>query len=499
MKKNYIKLLFISFFLFLIFPLSASASNGYTIENYEVDIKVNENNVLNVKEVIDADFIYEKHGIIRNIPYKNTYYRTGKTVETKAKIRNLKVNAPYSETKENGELKIKIGSASETITGNKQYVITYDYDVGDDNIEEYDDLYFNIIGTNWDTEIKNVNFKIEMPKEFDETLVNFTVGRYGSTYYKDVKYEINDNIITGYVKAPFDVSNALSSYEGLTVRIELPEGYFKGERKVFDPTLTIVIILTVIPLFLIILGIILFIKYSYRKKDLLVAEYIAPDNLTPAEIGYLYKGRTENKQIVSLITYFANKGYLQIIENGKNSFSLKRLVDVKEVNEPDYAKQTLSGLFDDENKDGVVKKSDLKDSFYVILTRTLAKLSKTHKIYDTSHYVSAVVYSCLIIMPFILFYILIPFTTYKLEYYYFEIYFISKIIKYICIILGIIFLVFNKKRNSEATRYYNRINGFKNYIEFVEKDKLESLVMENPNYFYDILPYAYVLGVSLWS
>ena len=190
MKKNYIKLLFVSFFLFLVFPLGVNASNGYTIENYEVDIKVNENNVLNVKEVIDADFIYEKHGIIRNIPYKNTYYRTGKTVETKAKIRNLKVNAPYSETKENGELKIKIGSASETITGNKQYVITYDYDVGDDNIEEYDDLYFNIIGTNWDTEIKNVNFKIEMPKEFDETLVNFTVGRYGSTYYKDVKYEI---------------------------------------------------------------------------------------------------------------------------------------------------------------------------------------------------------------------------------------------------------------------------------------------------------------------
>ena len=107
MKKNYVKLLFISFFLFSIFPLSASASNGYTIENYEVDIKVNENNVLNVKEVIDADFIYEKHGIIRNIPYKNTYYRTGKTVETKAKIRNLKVNAPYSETKENGELKIE--------------------------------------------------------------------------------------------------------------------------------------------------------------------------------------------------------------------------------------------------------------------------------------------------------------------------------------------------------------------------------------------------------
>ena len=164
MKKNYIKLLFVSFFLFLVFPLSASASNGYTIENYEVDIKVNENNVLNIKEVIDVNFEYEKHGIIRVIPYKNTYYRTGKTVETRALIKNLNVNANYTTSKENGELKVKIGDANTTLTGNKQYVIAYDYDVGDDNVDDYDDFCFNIIGTNWDTEIKNVRFKIEMPK-----------------------------------------------------------------------------------------------------------------------------------------------------------------------------------------------------------------------------------------------------------------------------------------------------------------------------------------------
>ena len=37
-------------------------------------------------------------------------------------------------------------------------------------------------------------------------------------------------------------------------------------------------------------------------------------------------------------------------------------------------------------------------------------------------------------------------------------------------------------------------------IENVEKDKINELVLENPNYFYDILPYAYVLGVSdKWS
>ena len=41
-----------------------------------------------------------------------------------------------------------------------------------------------------------------------------------------------------------------------------------------------------------------------------------------------------------------------------------------------------------------------------------------------------------------------------------------------------------------------RIRGFKNYLEMAEKNKIEILVEENPNYFYDILPYAYVLNVS---
>lgn len=34
------------------------------------------------------------------------------------------------------------------------------------------------------------------------------------------------------------------------------------------------------------------------------------------------------------------------------------------------------------------------------------------------------------------------------------------------------------------------------FLETAEKEKLEQLVFEDPKYFYDILPYAYVLGVS---
>ena len=41
-----------------------------------------------------------------------------------------------------------------------------------------------------------------------------------------------------------------------------------------------------------------------------------------------------------------------------------------------------------------------------------------------------------------------------------------------------------------------KIKGFKQFLTLAEKPKLEELVEENPSYFYDILPYTYVLGVS---
>ena len=50
------------------------------------------------------------------------------------------------------------------------------------------------------------------------------------------------------------------------------------------------------------------------------------------------------------------------------------------------------------------------------------------------------------------------------------------------------------------TSYYanilGQLNGFKDYLNTAEKDTLNEQVNKNPNYFFDILPYAYVLGVS---
>jgi uncharacterized membrane protein len=224
-----------------------------------------------------------------------------------------------------------------------------------------------------------------------------------------------------------------------------------------------------------------------------------PDDLSPAEAGYLYAGRTNNNQIISLIIYLANKGYLEIIENSKTEFSFKKLKDIDE-NEPNYVKITFNGLFKRADKDGIVDKDDLKDKFYITLTSALNQLSKTHKIYNGSHYGLYGYYTFAIILEMCLLPFISVFSSYRLEYNYNIQYVICVILAIISNIISILLIIFNKKRTEEATKYYNKLRGFKEYITKVEKNKLETLVKENPNYFYDILPYAYVLGVSnVWS
>ena len=77
-----------------------------------------------------------------------------------------------------------------------------------------------------------------------------------------------------------------------------------------------------------------------------------------------------------------------------------------------------------------------------------------------------------------------------------NLYFIIYIIGILCIIGLMICLKFLPKRTPYGNEMLGKLKGFKNFLEAVEKDKLETLVMQNPTYFYDILPYTYVLGVS---
>lgn len=165
--------------------------NNYTIENYDVKVDVGEDHILSVTETVTTDFAVHKHGIYRNIPTTATVYWDidGEMVshDYRMKIRDVSVRDAasgkginYESSRYNGILELKIGSEDETFIGEKSYVIQYSIMLGDDGRSEFDEVYYNLIGTDWDTYINSMTFEVTLPKSFDESQLAFTSGFYGA-------------------------------------------------------------------------------------------------------------------------------------------------------------------------------------------------------------------------------------------------------------------------------------------------------------------------------
>jgi hypothetical protein len=65
-----------------------------------------------------------------------------------------------------------------------------------------------------------------------------------------------------------------------------------------------------------------------------------------------------------------------------------------------------------------------------------------------------------------------------------------------CIFINLLFIFIMKRKTEYGEIITARVKGFRHFLMTAEKPQLESIVAENAYYFYNILPYTYVLGVS---
>ncbi len=536
----------------------------YVLNKYDINISVNENNTFFIKESIGATFNISKHGIFRKIPLKNSVIRLdGSKSSNRAKITNITVDDQFTKYNENGYLVLKIGDPNKTLKGDKNYLISYLYNLGKDPSKDFDEFYFNIIGNEWDTVIDNVTFTIKMPKEFDASKLGFSYGEKGSTQNEGIKYEVNGNIIKG------SLNTHLMPGEGLTVRLELPEGYFVNASSNFD---LYMICALVLPIVFLIISFLLWKKFGHDDQVVETVEFYPPQGLNSAEVGFMYHGTATSEGVVSLLIYLANKGYLKIneIENqgifGKiKTFEIEKIKEYDGLNEDE--KTFFDGLFTPklnlfgktEPQKNIVTESDLTNNFYTVTNRIISNINRKEnkeKIFEKSSinkyiYIFLMIlislglitarpvleysdFSTLIaamilpafsgaflvssisgqgieingklkkgfisILVSLIFFVImgvIPWMIFvypalSLDPLYIIIYFIG----YICI-LGIMFFgSIMSKRTAYGNQMLGKLKGFRNFLETAEKDRLESLVMNDPSYFYNILPYTYVLGVS---
>ena len=545
MNRKIINLLF-CIFTFFLFSLNCYA-NDYDITKYDVEIVVDEHNKYSIKENIDTYFNVSKHGIVRKIPlYNNIKRQDGNNEKNRVLISNIKVSEEFDLSRENGNYVLKIGSADKTLTGKHSYSISYDYDIGLDKNNKYDELYFNIIGTEWDTNISNVTFKITMPKEFDASKLGFSYGEYGDSNTDNISYDVDGNVITG----SFD--GTLLAGEGLNVRMELPEGYFI--RKSVGSSL-LECWYYIIPILGVIVAYVVWKKYGKDDQVVDVVSFYPPESMNSLDVAFAKKGSVNSNDAVSLLVYLASKGYIKIVED-KKSKSRFTIQKVKEYDGNNKEEELFfRGLF--KKVWDSISSDELNESFYLTINSILTKKNSTANrkeifnskssnkrymlfllmfitatlstlvpaigykfsdmyfpliivnlvgttilimfslIYDNNYTKMGLTNSLIFAGIFIVVFAIFNFSIVGFEYIYYDIvYLIGFILCMVCTYLIYFFYVIVIKRTEYGTKILGEVNGFKKFLETAEKDKLESLVHDDPSYFYNILPYAYVLGVS---
>ena len=468
---------------------SSSKADGFTIKSFKIVMDVKRNGMICVDEEITVDF-YETghHGIIRSIPEWLEYTdKTGKTMSRKAVISCAYATGDkYTTATKDGKLKIKIGDAGKTLpTGPHTYFVSYRYDMGGDPYEGFDEFIFHAFGDFWGTRINNAVVEIHMPEEIDPNsdLRFFADKNREKDVTSFVDYTISGDTIVAKLSPDYELDKAL------TVDLTLPEGYFASGVKHYGITsLTICFLCIAFAVF----SFVLWIFFGKDKKRPASVEFYPPENYDAAQIGYLYKQSAGKKLSIALIIALAGKGFLRIIESDDRKITVIKNTE-KNLQESDGVSENEKLIYNVlfASSDEVMLSSS---PFLLAAAPALAVCLKNDfddVINDLKAYRSMLISSAGFALCSFLFGL--AYTSIEdMDPKYSILYFLG----FAAVAAIFVFSILMKRKSDYGERIKARILGFRNFIEVAKKDQIDMLVEQNPNYFFDILPYAYALDVT---
>lgn len=171
----------------------AFANNyGYTINQYDINLNFKKDNVVNVKEDINAVFYNKDNGLTRTLMMTNT--SDNKHLKS---LNNVKTNDIHVIASPDTDIKtIKIVDTENANKKERDY--SFNYDLHYDNNLYSQDFSYDIVDGTWEEEIDKVNFKIVMPYELRNKKVEFISSSSGIINNDNLDYSILNNTITGH-------------------------------------------------------------------------------------------------------------------------------------------------------------------------------------------------------------------------------------------------------------------------------------------------------------
>ncbi|MBT6691063.1 DUF2207 domain-containing protein [Candidatus Parcubacteria bacterium] len=513
------------FLAVLIWPqtILAQAFPHENIKEMRVDVYIQQDASIVVKETIEYDFANEqKHGIYRDIPLSYTDFGLSYKmyIEDVSVVDELGKNYQFSMSGGNGK-KIKIGDPDRTISGLHTYVIGYTV-VGAMTFEEdYDELYWNAIGDKWQVGIHasqiNVYYPVSLDKAEHDTECYF--GALGSNNNCQWRTDIE---IDDRVAGVSFVTGQLTAGSGVTILTKLPKGLVvepTTSEKVGNTIKQNIVLLLPVLVF-----IIMFIYWHKRGRDpkgrgTIIAQYDAPKDMMPAEIGAVVDEKIHHRDISAEIIYLAIQGYIKITRTKKKGtfssadYLLEKLKDSNDLPR-EYQKELIDNLFSTAaSKDKLAKLenielhpdamtrvflSDFKDKAYKWMKRVEDDMyqSTVDKGYfpKSPKKVKAVYGAILTVTVIILFAI-----GENLASLFFGSFGPATFLAlFLSIIIVVIFGMQMSHRTKEGVLAKEHILGLKEYIDVAEKHRIDfhNAPEKNPQLFEKLLPYAMALGIE---
>ncbi|MDE5788822.1 MAG: DUF2207 domain-containing protein [Clostridia bacterium] len=514
----------------------AAGAYDFEFTTFNVNYDIRADRTMDVTLDLGVHYLgYDSTGIMHDIPVNaGDRVRNIKAYELdefgEEQYLDYKVKREYA-----GLITVDMGDYSNKTDETHYYRIKYEYAITKPRGKNA--IWLNAVGFGSEGEINDVNVSIKLPDGLDY-----------AKRYTNKSGEGDGVSVTpknGVISIHYDY---LPSYEGVTVEMIFKVGVLSTKA---DMTPYYVIIAGCV-----ILGLLFAVKFLAFNKDGLspVSDTQAPAGMGPLVMGKLIDNRVDQSDVTSLIFYWANKGYLKIDLHDENDIELIRIMQHLPESAPKHQHIMYEGLF----KSGdIVKINDLSQSFYPVVEAVTKEVNaENSKLYDGKSMGVAVLFAlvgglmmCLapiilamttisfklfsivplfmIIPAFIVFalaqsvkYNTLKYKKKKIILMYAGVvllslaftavyvlfipsYVIEIVPKLILCAIGFTIVILSTtiiSRTEAYTEKLNHIVGFRDFIKYAEKDKLEALLEGNPEYYYQVLPYAIVLGVSdIWE
>lgn len=291
------------------------------IINFHSDIIIDTTGVIRVTESIKVYAGGEgiKRGIVRSIPlYRTDKYGKKKKMNTDIVFVFCNGHEEDYKTEDTGEYKeIYIGNPNVYLEpGIYEYAIVYKSAGQVGFFDDYDELYWNVTGNDWEFSIGHASASITLPDKARSITASCYTGSSGST-------EMNCSSEKAGNTVNFETHNLLSAHEGFTVAVSFPRDIVKRPPpptplelfwEKYKHLLCALICLAIFGCFF---------YFTWRKvgkdpeKPVAIPTFNPPHGISPAATRYLYKRKYDDKAFTAALVGMAVKGAVRITDKDR--------------------------------------------------------------------------------------------------------------------------------------------------------------------------------------